>query len=69
MGSDGKQTGAENPEELTGLTKGKVSKAAAGFEAVISGVKTMFKEAGFFRGMTAMRHLNKRHGFDCPSCA
>jgi anaerobic selenocysteine-containing dehydrogenase len=69
MSDDMHHEGAENPEELTGLKKGKLKKAAAGFEAVVSGSKMMFKEAGIARGLKAMRHLNKRHGFDCPSCA
>ncbi|HYK46628.1 MAG TPA: molybdopterin-dependent oxidoreductase, partial [Parafilimonas sp.] len=69
MSDDMHHEGAENPEKLTGLKKGKVKKAAAGFEAVVSGSKMMFKEAGITRGLKAMRHLNKRHGFDCPSCA
>ena len=29
----------------------------------------IFKEAGFFRGLKALWHLNKKGGFDCPSCA
>src|SRR5215470_14076633 len=69
MEEEVKQDGAENPEQLTGFKKAELKKAAAGFEAVVSGTTMMFKEAGVARGLKAMRHLNKRHGFDCPSCA
>ena len=49
--------------------KGKIGKAAAGLPAVISGAKMTFKEAGLLRGLKALRHLNKKGGFDCPGCA
>ena len=68
--SDGlKQPGAENPEQFTGLKRGKIMKAAAGMGAVIYAGKMIFKEAGFLRGLKALQHLNKKGGFDCPSCA
>ena len=51
------------------LKKGKIGKAAAGLPAVISGAKMTFKEAGLVRGLKALRHLNRKGGFDCPSCA
>jgi len=61
--------GAENPEEFTGLKRGKIKKAAVGIRAVLSAGKTVFAEAGVVRGLTALWHLNKKGGFDCPSCA
>ncbi len=61
--------GAENPEEFTGLKRGKIKKAAVGIRAVLSAGKTVFGEAGVVRGLTALWHLNKKGGFDCPSCA
>ena len=61
--------GAENPEEFTGLKRGKIKKAAVGVRAVLSAGKTVFAEAGVVRGLTALWHLNKKGGFDCPSCA
>jgi molybdopterin-dependent oxidoreductase alpha subunit len=68
--SDGlKQPGAENPEQFTGLKRSKIMKAAAGMGAIIYAGKMIFKEAGFFRGLKALWHLNKKSGFICPSCA
>ena len=60
---------AENPEQFTGLKKTKIMKVAAGLRAVISSASMIFKEAGVIRGLTALWHLNKKGGFDCPSCA
>ncbi|GGN01521.1 formate dehydrogenase [Dyadobacter beijingensis] len=61
--------GAENPEKLTGLKKGDIKKAAAGIPAVVSALEMAIGEAGFQRGMKALFNLNKKGGFDCPSCA
>src|SRR5437762_3250652 len=59
----------ENPQEFTGLKKGKLKKAAAGAPAVISSFKSVMEEAGVTRGFKALSQLNKKGGFDCPSCA
>ena len=69
MSNEIKQRGAENPEQFTGLKRNKIMKVAAGMGAVISSAKMIFKEAGFLRGLAALQHLNKKGGFDCPSCA
>ncbi len=70
MGNEEKPTaGAENPEALTGLQRGKIRKSAAGLEAVVVSGKQVFSEAGVVRGMKALNQLNKKGGFDCPSCA
>ena len=61
--------GAENPETFTGLKLGDIKKKAAGVPAVLSSVKAVFSEAGVNRGLTALWHLNKKGGYDCPSCA
>jgi len=60
---------AENPESFTGLSLGPLQKVAAGVPAVVSSFKHVFAEAGFFRGLKALNKLNKKDGFDCPSCA
>lgn len=60
---------SENPETFTGLKLGKPKKVAAGIPAVFHSLKKVFAEAGFFRGLKALNKLNKKTGFDCPSCA
>ncbi|AYB35135.1 FdhF/YdeP family oxidoreductase [Chryseolinea soli] len=60
---------AENPEELTGLKRGKIKTVAAGIPAVVSSMEKVIGEAGFARGMKGLWQLNKKGGFDCPSCA
>jgi molybdopterin-dependent oxidoreductase alpha subunit len=62
-------TDSENPEDFTGLKKGTIKKAAAGIPAVLSSFKQVFDEAGLIRGARALFHLNKKGGYDCPSCA
>jgi molybdopterin-dependent oxidoreductase alpha subunit len=60
---------SENPDKLTGLKKGKIKKVAAGIPAVVSSFEKIVEEAGLQRGMKALFNLNKKGGFDCPSCA
>ena len=60
---------AENPEQLTGLKRGKIKTVAAGIPAVVSSMEKVIEEAGFARGMKGLWQLNKKGGFDCPSCA
>jgi len=60
---------AENPEELTGLKRGKIKTVAAGIPAVVSSMEKVIGEAGLARGMKGLWQLNKKGGFDCPSCA
>src|SRR3954468_16411731 len=61
--------GAENPEEFTGLKRGKIKKAAAGLTAIVESGKKVIAEAGMVRGFKALQHLNQKGGIDCPSCA
>lgn len=60
---------AENPEQLTGLKRGKIKAVAAGIPAVVSTIKEVIGEAGLTRGMKGLWELNRKGGFDCPSCA
>ena len=61
--------GAENPEKFTGLEKRAIKTVAAGLPAVVSSLKQIVAEAGIVRGLTALFNVNKKGGFDCPSCA
>jgi molybdopterin-dependent oxidoreductase alpha subunit len=69
MSKDHSTMGAENPENFTGLKLGKIKKVAAGLPAVVSSMEKVVGEAGLARGMKALWNLNKKGGFDCPSCA
>lgn len=60
---------AENPEAFTGLRLGEIKKVAAGIPAVLTSFQQVFGEAGLARGWKGLWSLNKKGGFDCPSCA
>ena len=60
---------AENPEQLIGLKRGKIKTIAAGIPAVVSSMEKVIGEVGFSRGMKGLWQLNRKGGFDCPSCA
>ena len=61
--------GTENPEKLTGLKLGKIKKRAGGLPAVVSSISQVAGEAGLGRGWKALKKLNQKDGFTCPSCA
>jgi len=63
------EPGTENPEKLTGLKLGKIKKNAGGLPAVASALRHVVGEAGLLRGWKALKKLNQKHGFTCPSCA
>lgn len=63
------QPASKNPELFTGIKLGHVKKIAVGLPAVISSFKKVISEAGVKRGLTALKHLNQKGGFDCQSCA
>lgn len=69
MAAENQMPDAENPETFTGLKLGKIKKTAAGIPAVLSSFKMVIAEAGMIRGNKALFYLNKKGGFDCPSCA
>ena len=60
---------AENPETFTGLNQGSIQKSAAGVPAIVSSIREVIGKAGVVRGWKALSQLNKKGGFDCPSCA
>ena len=65
----GETGGTENPEKLTGLKLGKIKKSAGGLPAVVSAIRQVTGEAGLVRGWKALKKLNQKDGFMCPSCA
>jgi molybdopterin-dependent oxidoreductase alpha subunit len=48
---------------------GRAKNVAAGIPALVSTAKAVLREAGVNRGLKALRHMNQKGGFDCPSCA
>lgn len=62
-------SGSQNPERHTGLKKGAVKKTAAGIPGIYSAGKNILNETGLFRGLKALKSLNQKDGYDCPSCA
>jgi molybdopterin-dependent oxidoreductase alpha subunit len=51
------------------LRIGRIKKSAAGLPAIVESVKQVVGEAGVARGLKALAAMNKKGGFDCPSCA
>jgi molybdopterin-dependent oxidoreductase alpha subunit len=69
MEENDNKSAAENPEQFNDLTVGRLKKAAAGIPAIVESFKHTFEQAGVVRGLKALNKLNKKGGFDCPSCA
>jgi len=69
MSNKTEQPAAENPKKLRGLKITEQKKWAAGIPAVYEAGKDVFEEDGVFRGLKALFRMNKKDGFDCPSCA
>ncbi len=44
-------------------------KSAGGVPAVLSAMKFITRQVGFWRGLNTLSRLNQKGGFDCPGCA
>ena len=64
-----RNSGAQQPEELTGLRVTEVDQVAGGVPAIISTMKYAFSEMGAVRSLRTLARLNQTDGFDCPGCA
>lgn len=64
-----KKTIAQPPETLTGIKEVIVPKSAVGTTAIVSAMKHIVEEVGFFKGMKLLNKMNQKDGFDCPGCA
>lgn len=51
------------------LHTGKIKKVAVGLPAVISSFRHAIRSGGLTRALIALKHVNQKGGFDCPSCA
>ncbi|HEV2353172.1 MAG TPA: FdhF/YdeP family oxidoreductase, partial [Puia sp.] len=47
----------------------RIRKVAVGFPAILSSFRHAIGAGGLRRGLKALRHVNQKGGFDCPSCA
>ena len=47
----------------------RIKKVAVGFPAIVSSFRHAVGAGGLRRGLKALRHVNQKGGFDCPSCA
>ncbi len=63
------RTGAQPPEELSGLRLGPRKTVAAGVGAVASSGRHMLPATGPVRMLKLLSEANQKDGFDCPSCA
>ncbi|RCS28061.1 hypothetical protein DUT90_01775 [Polaribacter sp. WD7] len=64
-----KNSEAQPPEKLTGISIKDTPKSAAGLKAIASTVKHIKKEIGLSKGIQLLSKLNQKDGFDCPGCA
>ncbi len=64
-----KNTNAQPPEKLTGIKLKDIPDSAVGFKAIKSALKHVTKEAGLVKGISLLKNLNQKDGFDCPGCA
>ena len=63
------KTNAQPPEKLTGIEHKKTPTAAVGAKAIASALKHIKDEVGIIKGISLLKNLNQKNGFDCPGCA
>ena len=63
------KTNAQPPEKLTGIELKKIPTAAVGAKAIASALKHIKDEVGIIKGISLLKNLNQKNGFDCPGCA
>ncbi|AUC84905.1 hypothetical protein CW731_06185 [Polaribacter sp. ALD11] len=64
-----KKTNAQPPEKLTGIQLKKIPTSAVGIKAIISALTHIKDEVGIVKGITLLKNINQKDGFDCPGCA
>ncbi|HEY0003382.1 MAG TPA: FdhF/YdeP family oxidoreductase [Pyrinomonadaceae bacterium] len=62
-------TGAQPPDELTGIEIKATSRAAGGIPAILATAKFTLREMGLLRGTRTLLQVNQKDGVDCPGCA
>jgi molybdopterin-dependent oxidoreductase alpha subunit len=66
---DQENTGAQPPEQFTGIKLGNPKEKAAGIPGVIAAVSHARKYMGGKEAIRTMFRVNQKGGFDCPGCA
>ncbi|MCL4139905.1 UNVERIFIED_CONTAM: hypothetical protein GTU68_038095 [Idotea baltica] len=64
-----KKTNAQPPEKLTGIEFTAIPKSAVGVKAIKSSLNHVVGEVGLVKGISLLKNLNQKDGFDCPGCA
>ena len=57
------------PEKLTGIQLTKVPETSVGVKAILSALTHVKNEVGIVKGISLLKNLNQKNGFDCPGCA
>jgi molybdopterin-dependent oxidoreductase alpha subunit len=64
-----KKTDAQPPEKFTGIELTDIPKSAVGVKAIKSSLNHIIGEVGLVKGISLLKNLNQKNGFDCPGCA
>jgi len=64
-----KKTDAQPPEKLTGIELTEIPKSAVGVKAIKTALNHVTKETGVLKGISLLKKMNQKDGFDCPGCA
>ncbi|NVJ89620.1 MAG: FdhF/YdeP family oxidoreductase [Flavobacteriaceae bacterium] len=64
-----KKTDAQPPEKLTGIELSEIPETSVGPKAIKSALSHIQKETGMARGISLLKKMNQKDGFDCPGCA
>jgi molybdopterin-dependent oxidoreductase alpha subunit len=64
-----KKITAQPPEKLTGIQLTKVPETSVGVKAIVSALTHIKNEVGIVKGISLLKNINQKDGFDCPGCA
>jgi len=64
-----KKTNAQPPVKLTGIELTEIPKSAVGVKAIKTALNHVTKETGVLKGISLLKKMNQKDGFDCPGCA
>ena len=64
-----KKTNAQPPVKLTGIELTEIPKSAVGVKAIKTDLNHVTKETGVLKGISLLKKMNQKDGFDCPGCA